>query len=294
MVNNPIQSYDSITGILPHYDAFLIDLWGVIHDGRELYSGVLESLSLMREQDKKIIFLSNAPRRAFKAKEGLDRLGIPESSYDMILTSGETVFHWIQTLPFPEGTRYKMIGPARDDGLLDECKAYTKVDDINLAQFAIITGYDDDDSGEEEKTPQLKIALAHDIPIICANPDKVIVRIDGTRALCAGIIAQKYEDLGGQVFYYGKPYHQVYDHCLSFLAKHDIKDKSRIAVIGDNLETDIKGAVHTHLDSYLIASGILGKRFDVSHGELPDNDKLYSYCQEKDIVPYGVLPGLLI
>lgn len=295
MLNTVIKPISSLNHMIDAYDAFIIDLWGVVHDGRDLYPGALAALDYLRQHHKKILFLSNAPRRASKAVQGLERLGVPNTAYDKVLTSGETVFEWMTSRPFPEGSRFKMIGPDRDDDLLDELPIYHKVHDIADADFAIVTGYDDDASDEEEKTPQLKVAISRNIPLICANPDMVIVRLDGTRALCAGVIAQKYADMGGDVTYYGKPYTHVYNSCFQFFAEeYGIENRSRICAIGDNIDTDIQGGNNAGIDTYFIASGILGEQLGITHGELPDEQALHAYCAEKNITPYGVLPGLLV
>ena len=74
--------------------------------------------------------------------------------------------------------------------------------------------------------------------MVCANPDLVVMH--GARlALCAGALAQWYEEMGGQVRWHGKPYRSVYDSCTALLG---IADQPRILAVGDSLRTDIAGA----------------------------------------------------
>jgi len=126
--------------------------------------------------------------------------------------------------------------------------------------------------------------------MICANPDIVVVRQTGTRALCAGVIAEKYAQMGGKTTQFGKPYKQVYEKCFALVPN---TPKARIAAIGDNLATDIKGANKAGIDSYLIAGGILGEQLGIQHGQLPAPEKLAKICDELGAKPDGVLPEFI-
>ncbi len=281
-----IKQYSSITSIIADYDAFFIDLWGVIHDGVEAYPGVNDCLDKMRQAGKKLIFLSNAPRRAYRAIEGLRKVGVPDGLYDHVVTSGEVTFEFMQSGSSGYGKHYYMIGPERDGGLFDGLDL-KRVASPKDADFVIVTGFEDDNSTLEEKIPELEECLRYKLPLICANPDIVIVRISGVRALCAGAIAEKYEQMGGRIKQFGKPYNEVYQKCMSYVQG---VPKSRIAAIGDNLDTDIKGANNFDIDSYLIAGGILGEELGIKHGQLPSPDKLQKVCDRAAVAPTGVLP----
>ncbi len=273
-----------------HYDAFLIDLWGVIHDGVNTYPGVHDALRRLKEAGKTIIFLSNAPRRATKAMESLARMKIDASYYDHVVTSGEALWDYAKNHHQPFDSKwesYIYIGPEKDRDILVGLP-YTEVMSAKDAQFALTTGFDEDDSTIDEKIPQLQDTIQYNIPLICANPDKVVVRLNGSRALCAGVIADKYTEMGGTSHYFGKPYAAVYEKALKYIPNIP---KSRVAAIGDSLETDIKGANDAGIDSYLIAGGILGEQLGIRHGELPEALKLQSLCAQYTITPYGVLPA---
>ena len=71
-----VEFISSIALLASRYDAFILDLWGVIHDGQQLYPGVKECLEALRAEHKKIIFLSNAPRRAKVVAEVLSLIHI--------------------------------------------------------------------------------------------------------------------------------------------------------------------------------------------------------------------------
>ena len=313
-----IKQLKNLQSIYSKYDVLFVDLWGVIHDGIEPYSGVHEALQAVKESGTKIIFVSNAPRRAQKAVEGLRRFGINDELYDGIMTSGEVVFKALVNSSLrgvdPEfisgehnaaihtkesvdcratplaslamTNKYIIIGPERDAGLLDGTD-YIKVESVADAEFMIVTGFDNDDSTMAEKQHYLDEAIKLDMPLICANPDLIVVRKSGKEALCAGVIAKKYEDMGGKVLSFGKPHRPIYEQAMELAGN---PDKSRVAAIGDSLITDILGANDFGIASYLIPGGILGAELGIKHGELPDTDKLQQLCNRYNITPTGVLP----
>lgn len=266
------------------YDAFLIDLWGVIHDGIHPYEGARETLIALKNAGKKVVFISNAPRRSERAAEALTRMGIETNLYDAVVTSGELVFSFIASGSHGFGKHYVIAGPERDAGLLDGL-GYQRVENPSDADFVILTGYDHDDSPEDEKTEILRAARAKKLPVICANPDRVIVRHTGKRALCAGVIADHYLAMGGEILYFGKPYESVYEASLRKIGNLPF---SRVAAIGDNLETDIQGANHFGIDSYLIAGGILSYMITEPFGSKRYDAELQKLCNEHGAKPSAI------
>jgi HAD superfamily hydrolase (TIGR01459 family) len=283
-----INAFNSVSDIITRYDAFLIDLWGVIHDGHDPYAGAAHCLLKLQEAGKHVIFVSNAPRRAYRAASKLDEMGIDTSHYNHILTSGEVTFDYVASNIHTLGKRYLMIGPSRDDGLLDNTGC-VRVYDAKDADFVVVTGFSQDNSEIEHDLPTLHACLDQKLPMLCANPDIVVVRLDGSRSLCAGVIAGHYEKLGGNVHYFGKPYKEAFDQALSFISEIPL---SRIAMIGDNLDTDIKGGKLAGLDTFCIAGGILAEKLGIEHGELPNIEALSRLCSN-DTLPFAVLPAFI-
>jgi HAD superfamily hydrolase (TIGR01459 family) len=284
-----------IKDIIDDYDYYIFDVWGVIHDGVEAYPQAKETIEYLRNNGKKICFLSNAPRRASKVAGVIKNYGIDKNLYDFILTSGETFY-----LDFQEnqkrkyknyGKNYLYIGPKKDLDLLDGLK-YNMVDSAGEADFAIVTGFDDEDSEIEEKMPQAVDAISHGLELICVNPDLVVVRQDGTEMICAGALGKKYQELGGEVTYYGKPHNKTYKK-LSQLFDSGCK-KERMLAIGDALETDIKGANNFGIDSLLLTGGILSNKLNVKFNEQADPKNLEIICKKEKIFSKYVCSNLKI
>jgi len=287
-----MQFHKGIKEISAHYQYFIFDLWGVIHDGTQAYDGVLEALLFLKKEGKKICFLSNAPRRSHKVAEILKKFSITEDLYEFILTSGEATFLDFkknQENNFSQfGKKYFYIGPKKDIDLLDGLD-YQQVSDVSEASFAIATGFDNETSILQEKLPQIQEAKKYDLPLICVNPDLIVVKQNGTEMICAGVLADEYEKIGGKVFYYGKPFLSVYKMTYDFFGR---PDKNQIIAIGDGMETDIKGASDFGIASALVTGGILCNKLGVRYGQEASADKVQQVCQSYKIFPQYIIPNL--
>src|SRR5213078_1786786 len=156
------------------------------------------------------------------------------------------------------------------------------VDTPAEADFILNTGPAEWDDTLETYAPVMHAALARGLPMVCANPDLVVVH-NGKPALCAGALAEEYQRPGGRVRWHGKPHPSVYDSCLGLLG---IADRRRILAIGDNLRTDIAGAEGAGIASLLIAGGIHAAEFGAD-GAL-DLDRIAAAIEKSGTHPIGV------
>ena len=237
------------------YDAFIIDLWGVVHDGVTPYAGAMACLQNL--VGRKTLLLSNAPRRSASAQILLRRLGVTDNLYASILTSGEAAWLALRDRTDPWfsrlGRRVYHLGPQRDRNVL-EGLSLEVVGTPAEADFVLNTGPDDDSKDPRELAtfmPELEACLRAALPMICANPDRVVMRA-GARILCAGALAEKYQAMGGDVFSLGKPDPAIYRMALTILDTAP----SRVLAIGDSLHTDIAGAAGAGIDSFWVLGGI--------------------------------------
>ena len=266
--------------IAAKYDGFIIDLWGVVHDGTALYPGAKEALDFLHAEEKPVVFLSNAPRRAHKVTTRLTELGIPAEYYAACITSGEVAYHWLsQSNKF--GKKYFYLGPSKDEDILSELADYQRVTLTLDADFILNTGYQYDFQPHAEIIPVLKKLVAEEKPLLCVNPDLEVVKQDGTQMLCAGTLAAEYEKLGGRVTFVGKPHARVYEACRAHLPK------ARLLAIGDNLLTDMKGANAARIDAMLITGGVL----KVQHQKLLGPAEALGICRQEGVSAQYVLPA---
>jgi HAD superfamily hydrolase (TIGR01459 family) len=238
------------------YDGFILDLWGVIHDGVTPYPGAVDCLTRLRDAGKRTVLLSNAPRRSASLQESMRAMGIDDGLYSDILSSGEAVFRALKD-PLDQwwaelGTRVFHLGPDRDRGVIDGLDL-VRVASPDLADFVLNTGPDDERSHSDldEFEEVLQDCATHRLPMVCANPDLEVIR-EGRRVLCAGALAVRYEELGGSVRSLGKPDPAIYQPVLELLGVVP----ERVLAVGDALRTDIAGAQGVAIDSCWVLGGI--------------------------------------
>lgn len=275
---------NTMVDTIPDYDGYILDLWGVVHDGEKLYAGVRETFALLREHHKQIVILSNAPRRSQRAAEVLARLGVDEGKYDHLITSGEVMFgHLARVADF--GKHYYFIGPDKDLDVLDGLDYHRS--GLLQADFLLNVGFYYDGQEMRELESALLTAARLRKPMICANPDLVVVRQSGERLGCAGMIAESYEGMGGKVTYFGKPHASVYEACLSRFSQIPT---SRILAVGDSLHTDILGANQAGIDSVLVTGGILYDALYPDGAKQVNSGVLARLCEEQHAMPQMLVP----
>lgn len=271
-----MQEISGIREIASRYDAFILDLWGVIHDGTQLYPGVHDTMVELRRAGKRIVMLSNAPRRAKKVEKVLNTLGIGPELYDGVISSGEAGWQWLSAEDAPLGTDYYYIGPDKDADVLDGLD-YARVRELRDADFLLNVGFGTDEPIPDEHAPQLQEAKMLGLPMLCLNPDLEVVKITGERFACAGVMAHQYANMGGTVIWFGKPFKAVYEQSAALLGV----DKARIVAVGDSMETDIPGAARFGIDSVLVRGGILKNKTPAEIAVL---------CEEAKVSPTYLAP----
>ena len=271
------------------YDGFILDLWGVIHDGINAFPHAVDCLDRLREAGKRTLLLSNVPRPNAAAQALMRSMGIPDDLYTDILTSGEAVRRALLDPPdlwWAElGQRVFHLGPERDRGVL-EGLALIKVQDPAEANFVLNTGPDDHrnptDMAEFEDV--LQACADHGLPMICANPDLLVIR-GGVRVLCAGSLALRYQELGGDVRSIGKPDPAIYQPVLQRL---DLPVE-RVLAVGDALHTDIAGAAGVDIAACWVLSGIHGAALTNGPG-CYDVTKAEALAQAEGVAPITTVP----
>ena len=235
---------NGLQSIVDNYDLFYIDLWGVIHNGIHLHKHAIDTLNNLAKMDKDFVLLTNAPRPNNTVKNFLEKMGMKQHLRDHVFTSGEAALNYLKKNFLSK--KFYHIGPPRDFDLFNLFEK-NKSEDIKKSEYLLCTGlFDDHDKDLNYYNNLLDKQLNK--KMICTNPDLIVDR-GSVRELCAGSVAMVFEKMGGEVVYFGKPYSEVYNQSIN-------NNKKRILCIGDNLNTDIKGANLLNYDSLLISNGI--------------------------------------
>ncbi len=258
-----------ISDISDSYMGFIIDQWGVLHDGEKAYDGVVECLKELKSRKKYIIILSNSGKRAAENKERLKKLGIGPSLYDEILTSGEMTWQGLKNEDeeFFKGLGDKVyvISRGGDRSIVDGLDVEV-VDDVNDATFFIIAGADSPEMTIEDYEPALKTAARKGLTAICANPDSLGL-MKGANIMGPGTLAARYKDFGGVVHYIGKPHQPIFQRCIRTLQGQGIYPGHTI-VIGDTMAHDILGGSLVNIDTCLVAQGLHWGSLKKAHSAL--------------------------
>ncbi len=247
-----------ISDISDSYNAFILDQWGVLHNGENAYEGVIDCLRELKARNKFIIILSNSGKRAQENIDRMKSMGITRDHYDEVITSGEVTWQGLKNQDdgFFRGIGKKcfLISRGKDKSILDGLDVEI-VKSPDEAEFMVISGSD-----APEKTmvdyyePLLRQAIRKRLKCLCANPDARIVQGDGSY-IGPGLIARRYEDFGGVVHYIGKPFKPIYQHCIKILQKRDIFPGDTV-MIGDTMAHDIIGAAGVEIDTCLVRDGL--------------------------------------
>lgn len=273
--NHTIPLINGLSEVAYNYDAFIIDIWGVVHDGAELYPETEKTLRNLQAQNKKILFLSNACFLSEEIERSLGAMGLNKNIFkNSILTAGESARLSVMNLKGKccydmSTSNYQSIRAGAELSLTN---------DVERADFILnVVGKGHLDN-ESEFYQAMEKGLKYNIPMICGNPDAE-VSISGEKYRCAGYYADWYEERGGQVEWHGKPYLPIYEWAWEKLGKID---KSKICAIGDSLRTDITGAKTFGIDALW---NLDGTTRDLSLEEANQR------ARDENLSPSGILRG---
>ena len=235
---------EGLKSIVKDYELFFVDLWGVVHNGIKLYENAIEALNKINEEKKQYILLTNAPRPNRNIKAFLSKMGMHKNILENVYTSGEAALNYLRK-NFSD-KKFFHIGPPKDFDLFFDF-SNQKTENINDCNYFLCTGLFDK---HDEDLNYYKELLNKFISkkMICTNPDLIVDR-GKKREFCAGSVAVIFEKMGGEVVYFGKPFPEVYKQSV-------VNNERNVLAIGDNLNTDIKGANNMNYDSMIIKNGI--------------------------------------
>ena len=284
-----VTALRSIAALARDYDGFILDQWGVLHDGTTPYAGALDCLRQLRRAGKHVVILSNSGRSARFNVAMMEKMGFDAGLFDRVISAGDNAREAIagrdHAFHRRLGSRYYAFTRDDDVSIFDGL-GLERVD-IESADFLAVIGIDTPRVTLAGYEPLLAAGAARGLPMVCANPDVTRPSPDGLVA-APGALARRYEALGGEVFYHGKPYPAIYVSCLAALAGCA---KERVVAVGDSLEHDVLGASRAGLRSAFLAGGIHLGEMGAAWGELPDPGAWARFMREAPARPDYVLPA---
>ncbi len=281
------QALAGITPLMDRYAGWLVDQWGVIHDGERALGDGVAALARLREAGRRVVLLSNSGRRRAHSLRHLAALGIGPELYDEVVTSGEVAWRLL---------RERRLEPFRTLGR--RCLLFTRfgdlevvagldlelVDDPAAADFIFLSGVDSPKRTLDDYRPVLEVAARRRLWMVCANPDRVAPQ--GERLIMApGTVAALYERLGGRVVYTGKPHPPIYAMAQEALA---VPPAATVAV-GDSFEHDVVGARRAGLDVLFVLAGIHAREFPPELDEAAVEARILALARRHGVLPQGWL-----
>lgn len=274
----------SIAPLAAMADAWISDIWGVLHNGRRAFPAAGEACVRFREQGGTVVLVTNAPYSAAEIAAMLGKLGVPRQAWDAIVSSGEVTRDLIR--PWTGRPLYH-LGPDRYLSVFEGLDV--DFADAETGEVVVCSGLLNDDAETPADYADLLARLRRrDLELICVNPDIVVER--GERIVyCAGAIAEAYEKLGGRVAYAGKPHPPIYDQARRTIdALRGVPvGTDRILAIGDSVRTDMRGAAAAGVRSVFIASAL-----HVGHGSALDAAALGKLFADEPVRPIAAMQAL--
>lgn len=274
------------------YDGFILDQWGVLHNGVDPYPGVMDALNHLKQHKKQIVILSNSGKRADYNVDRMKKLGFKTGQFKAVVSAGEVTW---------QGLKEQKDGVFKDIG--DKCYLISRggeksliegldlevVKEIEDADFILITGTDAPEKNITDYEPVLRKAVQKGLPAICANPD-IIAVFGNQRIMGPGAVAQRYQEFGGVAHFIGKPHAPIFRHCLSLFDK---VMPARVLVVGDSIYHDIAGGVAIDLDTAFVTTGIHAGAFKNSMTPEEKLKNMDQIAQNYGVHPKWAMDGLI-
>lgn len=277
----------SLAPLAAAFEGFILDQWGVLHDGTHPYPGAAECLARLRASGKRIVVLSNSAKREADNLRLMKRMGFDTGLIDRLVSAGEDARNALEfpMEPFHMGLGRRCYVFTRDgDRSLLEGIGLDLVETVQGADFLAVIGTDSPRRNVADYEAELRIGISRGLPMVCANPDLARFAPAGLIE-AAGVLAQRYEALGGAVFYHGKPYPPIYRSCLAALGC----TPDKVLAIGDSMEHDMLGASRVGIRSALIPGGVHAPEIGIAWGQLPEPERWQAFAANAPALPQYLL-----
>jgi HAD superfamily hydrolase (TIGR01459 family) len=282
---------DGVGAFIDAYEGFLIDQWGVLHNGERVYPGAFEVLAELARRNKRVVLLTNSGRRRSFNEERLQELGFNTRALAGIVTSGEATWQALQQRavePFRSLGRRCLLFTRADDMGPVEGLDLELVSDPEQADFLYLTWLDALTHSIDTFDQVIEVAARRGLPMVCSNPDRV-APTEGGLTQAPGSLAERYRGIGGRVIYVGKPHAPIYGACLDLL---EGLEPHEICGIGDSLEHDIQGAKKAGMGAAFIMRGIHAEAFPEGASRAANVRALDGLVAEHGAAPDWALPLL--
>lgn len=272
----PVRRLTDLLTLRDDHDAFLVDVWGVLHAGGPLHEGVVGTLEALADSGARVTFLSNSSRLGAPMADSLVALGVRRELFVEVLSSGDVTREVLarrdEAVFARSGASPRVLhvgNPGFVPWLFELGLTFVDPDPADPTcgepELIVATGVPATAAALDAERTRLAPLAARGVPMVCTNPDPLIPSPSGKVVLGPGAVARVYAELGGPTFLFGKPHAPIYREAIARLGT----PTHRIVAVGDMLPTDIAGARAAGLTSVLVTTGVhaadLGAAGDREH-----------------------------
>jgi len=230
------------------YDGLIVDLDGVVWLGGDPIEGAADAIARVRAHGARALFLTNDPQSSREELAArLAEIGIPATADD-VLTSAAATARFLASQSHLRGRRVLVAG---SEALHEEIESagfeLVSPDEARRAEIVVLGGHDAFDFAELRATT---IAIANGAELFATGRDAVVPTPDGPSPATGAILAAVETATGVRATVVGKPEPFVFE-----IALESLQGCERIAVVGDNLASDVAGAKRAGLDAILVLTG---------------------------------------
>lgn len=275
MTNAPSVPEIKAQELLDQYDCLLIDAYGVLihRDGPIQHAAAF--IDALNAQNKPYVILTNdASRSAQSASDNLKSKGFSIEP-EHVITSGSLVVPYFQENNL-QGAKCYVFGPQKSHELVTQAGGIVidpkEDDEVDVVIAMDDAGFDFLTMIEDVLSAVFRrLDAGHKVQFLVPNPDLIYQKNEREVGLTAGSIALiieealhvRYYDEAPTFLKLGKPHHYIYEQALK-------KTKTRnMAMIGDQIRTDILGANKFGIASILVATGLTQLR----SGHVPEEQR---------------------
>jgi glycerol-1-phosphatase len=242
------------------YEAFILDLDGVVYRGDDPIPGAPQAVAALRERGRRIVFLTNnSARTPEEVAKRLARLGIPGHPGEVV-TSAQAAARLLVGEKDSRATAF-VVGEEGVRAALADSGVEIVDGEPTRADFVVV-GWDR--HADYDKLRTASVLVQRGARLVATNADASYPAPGGELWPGAGALVAAVETATGvRAEVAGKPHRPLFDEAVRRAGSRET------LVVGDRIETDIEGAVAAGLDAALVLSGAAGPGDLLDGGELP-------------------------
>jgi HAD superfamily hydrolase (TIGR01459 family) len=260
---SPRPATVALADLLDRYDRFLLDSFGVLVDGRGALPGAAELIAELGRRGKRYLIVTNdASRRSVTNSARYRRFGLDVPA-DRFLGSGDLIAPHFAARGLA-GARCLVLGTDDSRQLVTEAGGQVRAIDAAGEYDAIVVCDDDGFHFLDGLNAALSVLFrafdaGRELHLILPNPDLIYPAGGDTFGFTSGAVAllleaalaRRYPDRPPRFERLGKPHPPLYEE-----ARRRLDGDGELLMIGDQLETDIAGALGCGIDAALLANGV--------------------------------------